>query len=225
MSFTYTEKPSGSRFVDVVWHTHDTSDGTYLASADSCWDMIFITSRGKTTVLLSGPSTKTTPVHYKAGNVNFGIRFKPSSFLTHVPVITMIDVTKPLPMPTPDTFMLGAITFPLPSYETVDAFLHELEKLGLLSDSPIVREALYGKGYAMSKRTLQRHFAKATGLTPYQVKQIARAREAVGMLQRGVSITQVVHELGYADQAHMTRQLKQLTGYTPAQNSKRDEPV
>jgi hypothetical protein len=44
MSFDYEEKPSTSRFVDVFWRTHDTSDGTYLAAADACWDMIFIRS-------------------------------------------------------------------------------------------------------------------------------------------------------------------------------------
>ena len=41
MSFLYEEKASTSPFVDVVWHTVDTSDGTYLAAADACWDMIF----------------------------------------------------------------------------------------------------------------------------------------------------------------------------------------
>ena len=44
MTFEYEEKPSRSRFVDIIWRTHDTSDGTYLAAADACWDMIFIRS-------------------------------------------------------------------------------------------------------------------------------------------------------------------------------------
>ena len=44
MTFLYEERPSPSRFVDIVWRTHDTSDGEYLAAADACWDMIFIRS-------------------------------------------------------------------------------------------------------------------------------------------------------------------------------------
>jgi hypothetical protein len=36
MSFDYEERPSSSRFVDVIWRTYDTSDGTYLAAADAC---------------------------------------------------------------------------------------------------------------------------------------------------------------------------------------------
>ena len=62
MSFEYEEKPSGSRFVDIIWRTYDTSDGTYLAAADACWDMIFIRSEHGNRALLSGPSTQITPV-------------------------------------------------------------------------------------------------------------------------------------------------------------------
>ena len=39
MTFEYEEKQSKSRFVDVFWHTRDTTDGMYLAAADACWDM------------------------------------------------------------------------------------------------------------------------------------------------------------------------------------------
>ena len=77
MSFDYEEKPSSSRFVDVVWQTHDTSDGTYLAAADACWDMIFIRSAEDVRVLLSGPSSTTTPVPYRAGNRNVGHPVRP----------------------------------------------------------------------------------------------------------------------------------------------------
>ena len=57
MPFDYEEKPSRSRFVDIIWRTHDTSDGTYLAAADACWDMIFIRSVHGNRALLSGPSS------------------------------------------------------------------------------------------------------------------------------------------------------------------------
>ena len=45
------------------------------------------------------------------------------------------------------------------------------------------------------------------------------------MLRRGDSILDVTHDLGYADQAHLTRDLKYLTGYTPGQTQDRDEPI
>ena len=107
MSFDYEDKPSASRFVDLIWRTHDTSDGTYLAAADACWDMIFIRSEHGNRALLSGPSSQITPVPYRAGNRNIGIRFMRGSFLTHVPASVMVDTTIELPMPSPETFELG----------------------------------------------------------------------------------------------------------------------
>ena len=123
MSFEYEDQPSRSRFVDVIWRTHDTSDGTYLAAADACWDMIFIRSVHGPRVLLSGPSSKTTPVPYRAGNRNVGIRFHRGSFLTHVPTTTMVDTTIPLPMPNDESFELAGTVWPMPTYETADDFV------------------------------------------------------------------------------------------------------
>jgi len=47
----------------------------------------------------------------------------------------------------------------------------------------------------------------------------------VARLQDQLPIADVAHELGYADQSHLTRDLKRLTGYTPGQSQQRDEPV
>ena len=145
MTFEYEEKPSRSRFVDIVWRTHDTSDGTYLAAADACWDMIFIRSVHGNRVLLSGPSSKITPVPYRAGNRNVGIRFHRGTFLTHVPTTAMVDTTEALPMPTDETFLLAGLDWPMPTYESVDDFVADLERLELLSDDPLVMAALRGE--------------------------------------------------------------------------------
>jgi AraC-like DNA-binding protein len=225
VSFDYEEKAATSRFVDVFWRTYDTSDGTYLAAADACWDMIFIRSADDVRVLLSGPSSTITPVPYRAGNRNVGIRFVRGSFLTHVPATVMVDTTVALPMDDPETFRLAGRTWPVPTYETVEAFVAELERCELLSDDPLVLTALQGDRPATSKRSLQRHFLHVTGLTEQRIKAIVRARTASEMLQDGVPILDVTHDLGYADQAHLTRDLKRLTGYTPGQTQKRDEPI
>ena len=225
MSFEYEDKPSRSRFVDIIWRTHDTSDGTYLAAADACWDMIFIRSVHGNRALLSGPSSKITPVLYSAGNRNFGIRFHRGSFLTHVPTTTMVDITEALPMPTPESFLLAGSEWPMPTYETADDFVVELERRGLLSDDPLVNAALRGDEPAASVRSVQRHVSHVTGLTSNRIRQIVRAREAAERLRRGDSILDVTHDLGYADQAHLTRDLKRLTGYTPGRTRERDESI
>jgi hypothetical protein len=225
MSFEYEEKQSRSRFVDIIWRTHDTSDGTYLAAADACWDMIFIRSVHGNRVLLSGPSSKITPVPYRAGNRNFGIRFHRGSFLTHVPTTTMVDTTEALPMPTHESFFLAGSDWPMPTYETADDFVAELERRELLSDDPLVNAALRGDKPAASVRSVQRHVSHVTGLTSNRIRQIVRAREAAERLRRGDSILDVTHDLGYADQAHLTRDLKRLTGFTPGRTRERDESI
>ncbi len=66
---------------------------------------------------------------------------------------------------------------------------------------------------------------QVTGLTEKRIRTIVRARTAAEMLQRGDSILDVTHELGYADQAHLTRDLRELTGYTPGETKDRNEPI
>jgi len=226
MSFTYEEKSSASPYVDVVWRTEDQTDGVYIASADACWDMIFIRNKaGKTKVLLSGPSSKTTQVPYSAGNKNFGVRFNPGVIFTAIPVTDMLDVTQALPMPTDDTFVLQGFTRKLPTYESIDEFIAELAAGGLLNHDPIVRDVLENKTVNMSARSIQRHFAMTIGLSPRRVKQIASARKAVELLLGGMPLAAVAYELDYADLSHMVRMLKRFTGYTPMGNKNRGESV
>ena len=116
-------------------------------------------------------------------------------------------------------------TWPVPTYETVEEFVAALEREDLLSDDPLVLAVLAGARPATSTRSVQRRFSTVTGLTANRIRQIVRARTAAEMLQRGVPILDVTHELGYADQAHLTRDLKRLTGFTPGQTKHRDEPI
>lgn len=226
MSFTYEAKQSSSPYVEVVWRTEDQTDGVYVASADACWDMIFIKNKeGKSRVLLSGPCFKTTLVPYSAGNKNFGIQFKPGVIFTDIPVANMINVTKALPMPAEDTFVLQGSTWKLPTYETIDEFLARMAERGLLSIDPVVRDVVENKPVNMSVRSIQRHFAMTIGMSPRRVKQIMSARKAVELLLQGRPLAELSYELGYADLPHMIRMLKRFTGFTPLGNKVRGEHV
>ena len=76
--------------------------------------------------------------------------------------------------------------------------------------------ALSGEWQALSRRSTQRHFVQATGITHLAYRQIQRARYATTLLQSGVAILDAVHQAGYFDQAHLTRSLRRLMGETPA---------
>ncbi|MET0975821.1 MAG: helix-turn-helix domain-containing protein [Leifsonia sp.] len=225
MSFLYEEKASRSAFVDVIWHTLDTSDGIYLASADACWDLIVTRATDGCSVRLSGPSSKPTSVAYTAGNRNVGIRFRTGVYFTHGDPCAMFDRTITLPMLSESTFALAGREWDLPTYGDIDDFVDELAAVGLLADDAIVSAALDGAVDEVSPRSVQRHFSRVIGLTPRQAHQVARAREAVARLQTGEPIAAVSYELGYADQAHMSRDVKRLTGYTPGQSRHRGEPI
>jgi hypothetical protein len=225
MSFLYEERTSASPLVDVVWQTRDVSDGTYLASADACWDMIFTTGPGGARVLLCGPASRPTEVPYTAGNLNVGVRFAGGAYFTHVPVRTVCDRTVVLPMPDPAHFELAGTEWPFPKYADADDLADAFGRHGLLRLDEVVGAALDGGVPHLSARTVERHFTHTTGLSPRHVRQITRARAAVAQLQQGCAIAEVAHDLGYADQSHLTRDLKRLTGYTPGQSQDRSEPV
>ena len=225
MSFLYEEKASTSPFVDVIWHTVDTSDGTYLAAADACWDMIFTRMPHRARVLLSGPSSEPTAVPYWAGNRHVGVRFMQGAYFTHLDPRSMFDRTVALAMPDSSHFELADLTWPMPDYATVDDLLAEFDAHGILAHDAVIEAALHGEGPPVSSRTVARHFTRITGRTPRQVRQIDRAREAAARLRTGEAIADVAYELGYADQSHLSRDVKRLTGYTPAASKRRDEPV
>jgi methylphosphotriester-DNA--protein-cysteine methyltransferase len=137
----------------------------------------------------------------------------------------MVDTTEALPMPTPESFLLADREWPMPTYETADDFVAELERLELLSDDPVVNAVLRGDAPDTSIRSVQRRVSHVTGLTANRIRQIVRAREAAERLRRGEPILDVAHDMGYADQAHLTRDLKRLTGYTPGRTKERDEAI
>jgi AraC family transcriptional regulator len=68
----------------------------------------------------------------------------------------------------------------------------------------------------MSPYHFTRLFKTSTGQSPYRYVIEARARKAKELLASGkLSIAEVAYDVGFADQSHLTRHLKQLLGVTP----------
>lgn len=68
----------------------------------------------------------------------------------------------------------------------------------------------------IGERALQRLTARRLGLTPKWLIRRRRLHEAAGRLREGeVDLTALAYDLGYADQAHFSRDWRRSTGQTP----------
>ena len=69
----------------------------------------------------------------------------------------------------------------------------------------------------VGRRRLERSFRQHIGLTPATVARIARFQRAVHEVGRGAGLAAAAAVSGYADQPHLTRDTRALTGRTPAE--------
>ena len=70
--------------------------------------------------------------------------------------------------------------------------------------------------FGLSERALQRLTRRRLGLTPKWLIQRRRLHEASERLRAGPGdLAAIAHDLGYADQAHFTRDFRRVTGITP----------
>jgi AraC-like DNA-binding protein len=71
--------------------------------------------------------------------------------------------------------------------------------------------------HGLAPESVSRGFARAYGATPKRVRYEQRARRAVDLLLRGtLPLAEVAQLAGFADQAGMTRAVRELTLQTPA---------
>ena len=63
---------------------------------------------------------------------------------------------------------------------------------------------------------MARSFKSAVGLSPLAYRNLRRIHEARRRLVAGGSIAAIAHDLGFADQSHLTRQFQKLIGVSPA---------
>jgi AraC-like DNA-binding protein len=66
-------------------------------------------------------------------------------------------------------------------------------------------------------RTLARLFERWVGLTPKRFARIVRVQTALRELSEAHDLTRVAADLGYFDQAHFNREVRELFGTTPRQ--------
>jgi methylphosphotriester-DNA--protein-cysteine methyltransferase len=128
-----------------------------------------------------------------------------------------------LPVLADGRFWFSGLIWELPRYDNAEDFVARLARAGVIARSHAADAAVEGDVDWMSRRSVQRHFRRATGMTFSSFRQIERARHAAVLLKSGRSILDVTVDAGYFDQAHLTRSVRQLIGMTPARLA-REQP-
>ena len=171
---------------------------------------------GTTTVHLRGVETRATTLSSPTGAEYFGAEFRIGAYLPEFPPALLANLQDAvLPTASDGRILLGGRAWEMPTPQNLDVFLDRLERADLLVFEPHVEGLLYGEA-AGSERTAQSRFVRAVGLSRRKLRLIGRAHDAVRRLLAGVAIGDVVSDVGFYDQSHLTRTLRQLIGHTPA---------
>jgi AraC-like DNA-binding protein len=86
-------------------------------------------------------------------------------------------------------------------------------RLGRVPATPVPALAA---AVGLGERQLRRRFDAAVGYGPKLLARVARFRRALTLVRAGEPPAAAAYEAGYADQAHMTREMRALAGRTPA---------
>jgi len=217
MSIIYEERLSDSPFVETITYGRTVSDGSPIRPAECHWHMVVVRQTGNVRLLVVGPWTTAGVVSYTEGAELLWIKFKLGTFMPHLPARDCLDVETILPGAASQSFWLNGSAWQFPDYDNAETFIDRLVRADVLVCDPVVTAVLQGHPQEMSSRTVRHRFMRATGLTHSHIRQIERAQRAVALLRQDVPILDTVYEVGYFDQPHLTRSLKQWIGHTPAQ--------
>ncbi len=210
------KRSSTSPFIKWVFQVSYETDGEVTVTADGTWDIIFDKVGDELKCVITGPTDHTVTFPYYQGQQDIVIRFKEGVYLIGLPSGEIINASRTLPAQQ-GVIVIQGIEFEIPTYETVEVFVDQLDQHGLLGYDAVIEQILREGHLPIPRRSVQRHFSQSTGLPLRRHQQIARAQKAAALIRQGIPFIEVAQECGYFDQAHMNRSLKQILGVTPQQ--------
>jgi AraC-like DNA-binding protein len=222
---TIDHRTSDSPFIERVWQAQSERAGTFLSVASPHCEIVVTRHRGSMRLTLRGPETRATLAEAPADAEWIGIRFTLGTYLTRQPAGTLIDRNDVDLPATCRSFWLEGEAWAYPEFKDAERLVTKLVQAGLLAHDPAVEGVLKGEQVTLSRRSEQRHFLRATGMSHSTFRKIERARYATHLLRQGVPIAEVVHKAGYYDQSHLTRSLKHLIGETPARIGRQERQL
>jgi AraC-like DNA-binding protein len=197
---------------------------------DGCVDIVWI---GDRPAIVAGPATRETSVSLPAGRRTIGVRLRPgwAASLLGLSAEELLNLDAPL------TDVWGASARGLAEQaggrgsveqrlaqlarmlakrfaaarEPHPAILHAVSLLGRDASTRVQEVA---KSTGLSPRHLQRRFSEAVGYGPKTFQRVVRLQRLLSLGAGEASDLSLA--AGYADQAHMCREVSALAGCTPA---------
>lgn len=213
-----------------LWVSVTAPDRSSVTSVlpDGCTDLIWQRGHG---AFLAGPDTGPAPAELSAGTILVGARFWPGAGgpALGLPLAEVRDQRVDL------AACLPQLAWRLPADLTRDEALRKVTQLSadLVTSAPpdplVLRAtrllaagstsvADLGAVLAVSERQLRRRFDASVGYGPKTMQRVLRFRRVVDYLADGApaaDLASLAFQLGYADQAHLTRETTRLAGLPP----------
>jgi len=217
MDVKWETRRSDSPFVARINRVTYIGDARTVTTPDGTWDVVIRSRLGRVEVLLTGQIVQPIDLDYEQGDSFVSIAFKPDVYLPQRPGSSMINRGVFQPLAGKDSFWLDNVRLEIPTFDNAEHFVARLGSRGLIARDRVVGYAVEGNLTHLGDRTLQRHFARVTGMTGKTLQQILRANRAAGLLEHGARVVDVAAELGYSDQSHLTNSLRRILGRTPGE--------
>jgi AraC-like DNA-binding protein len=235
---TYRERaphPALADYIACTWA--DEARPGLRVLPDGCIDIVWI---GDEALTVAGPDTAANVIGLPEGTLTVGVRFRPgraSGFLkTNAHELTNQSVGLDALWGAEAAVIADALAS-APSVEGKQAILEAalMERLDEVRQADVdadvdaaidviagapsqTRIGALSRELNVSERHLRRRFEQAIGYGPKTFGRVLRFRAFLSLVEdHGYPLGQAAAEAGYADQAHVTRECKDLSGLTPTE--------
>ena len=211
--------PDLADYVACVW-TSVSSGGVIFP--DGCVDIVW---RGDALVV-AGPATGPLAAGVPVGQPVFGVRFRlgMAGAALGFPAEEFLDGSVPLAdlwgIECEERVAAGGVAalVEVVREHVVDAPVDAVARAAALGVArPGARVGDLAPSLGLSERQLRRRFADAVGYGPKTLARVLRFQRFLALAGRGDDLARLAFTAGYADQAHLTRECRRLSGRTPAE--------
>jgi AraC-like DNA-binding protein len=212
----YEERPARVPWV-VAWRSlAPPGGGSTRVLPDGCLDLIW--SDGS--VFVAGPDTVAEVFQAPAGSRCFALRFTAGTGpgVLGVPAAELLDRQVPLAdvWPAAEVRRLAEADDPLAALEAAAARRFQPPERAMIALAEGARAGrpvgAIADSCGLSPRHLHRLCTTSFGYGPKVLTRILRMQRAVRLARRGLPFVEVSVRAGYADQAHLSREVRALAG-------------